>query len=631
MSTAMDPQSVSFTPRDDIWRFHSDMLRVQQTQAEHADRLARLERRQDEDARVKSVWGTSSPFPSVLGGTPQQGQHWQSAVPQDSANIFPVPLQQPTADAFSGFDDQSSNLLSSLHLDADEEPRRLGATSRANSVRFDETANQGHWSHASRPSMDLIPRTGSSLGGHPMTERSYSHKSDGRQSSAAASVHSATSGRANSLGLDTSFTVGTPALEVPRLAPGLFILGSVPAIIRCWLNRDFKHHSLLYAAVCTGSYTSCLDLSLITRLGFESAIRRGEDGNRKIKLELYLPEAVPYPASSRSSSPTPQLPSLSVDFTVVEAAPSEAESKAIKVFLGSDLLRSHSADILLSSNTLAMFDDDRSKLSVPLVRPEDDHAFKTLQVSSSPWIRSDDVGRFQDYQQANVADQTDAPEKPMLQTLEGLKASSGSPAPTGSDSDRNVTVPSSEDGTASINERRSLERSAWGSGSRTESKESAEAADPSASNLPRTGSSPAIWSNWRRPTERSDSMDWASAGKASNNDTYQRRDTGIKVLKPIRTSSRAPSTSQGPPSASTPTAQSRFFDEGRRRVTSVSSASTVGRETGIDSSQHAQQPKRTFSTDLSKLTGSAKDGNKPRSANPVGGASAFAWLKNGQK
>ncbi|KAF9637304.1 hypothetical protein BFW01_g8200 [Lasiodiplodia theobromae] len=605
----MDPQTVSFTPRgDDLWRIHSEMLRVQQTQAEHADRLARLERRQDEDARVKSVWGGASPFPSVLGGTPQQ-----------------VPLQQPTADAFSNFDDQSTNLLSSLHLDADEEPRRLGTTSRANSVRFDETANQGHWSHASRSSMDLIPRTGSSLGGHPMTERSYSHKSDGRQSSAAASVHSATSGRANSLGLESTFPVGTPALEVPRLAPGLFILGSVPAIIRCWLNRNFKHDSLLYAAVCTGSYTSCLDMALITKLGFESEIRYPEDGVRKIKLELYLPEAIPYPASSRSSSPTPQLPSLTVDFTVVESQASEKDSKAIKVFLGSDLLRSHNADILLSSNTLTLFDDDRSKLSIPLVRPEHDGAFKTLQVSSSPWVRPDEQGNHQDtYQEAAIGHAV-VSEKPMPQTLEGLKAVSVSPAPTGSDSDRNVTVPSSEDGNTSQSDRRSLERPAWGSSSRNGAKESTEG-DSTGPGLSRTGSSPAIWGNWRRNAEKSESMDWAGASKPPSNDTYQRRDTGIKVLKPIRTSSRTPSTSQGPVSASTPTSQSRFFDEGRRRVTSVSSVSTVGVDT-----QQQPQPKRTISTDISKMSGSSRDGGKPRSTNPVGGASAFSWLKNGQK
>jgi hypothetical protein len=70
-SAAFTPSSAAFTSRDD-WRL--DMLRVQQTVVDHSERLSRLERRQDEDARMKSVWGTSSPFPGVLSGTPQQGE-----------------------------------------------------------------------------------------------------------------------------------------------------------------------------------------------------------------------------------------------------------------------------------------------------------------------------------------------------------------------------------------------------------------------------------------------------------------------------------------------------------------------------------------------------------------------------
>jgi len=93
----MDPQSVAFQPRDDFWRFQSEMLRVQENQADLADRVARLERKHEDDSRLKNVWGTSSPFPSVLGGTPQQ-----------------VPLQQPTAEHFTNFDDQSSNLIGNL-------------------------------------------------------------------------------------------------------------------------------------------------------------------------------------------------------------------------------------------------------------------------------------------------------------------------------------------------------------------------------------------------------------------------------------------------------------------------------------------------------------------------------------
>ena len=73
----MDPQSQSFTPYNnsqDSWRLQADVARLQQVQQEHSERLARLERKQDDDARIKSVWGNSSPFPSVLSGTPQQGE-----------------------------------------------------------------------------------------------------------------------------------------------------------------------------------------------------------------------------------------------------------------------------------------------------------------------------------------------------------------------------------------------------------------------------------------------------------------------------------------------------------------------------------------------------------------------------
>lgn len=49
------------------------MRTLEETQQEHADRLSRLERQRDEDVRVKSVWGPTSPFPGILSGTPQHG------------------------------------------------------------------------------------------------------------------------------------------------------------------------------------------------------------------------------------------------------------------------------------------------------------------------------------------------------------------------------------------------------------------------------------------------------------------------------------------------------------------------------------------------------------------------------
>jgi ubiquitin carboxyl-terminal hydrolase 4/11/15 len=594
----MDPESVAFQPRDDFWRFQDEMLRVQQSQAELSDRLARLERKQDDDSRLKNVWGTSSPFPSVLGGTPQQGM--SGALEHvASADIMPVPLQQPTAENFLNFDDdQSSNLIGNLQLDADDEPRRVGTTSRANSVRFDETANHGHWAHASRTSLDLLPRSGSSLGGHALSERSYSHKSDGRQSSAGQSVHSVTSGRANSL---TSYGLTTP-VDVPGLAPGLFILGSVPSIIRCWLNTNFKHDTLLYAAICTGSHTSYLDLQLIDHLGFQDQITQTEDGGRKIKLTVYLPEAVPISASVHSDSPDPQLPSLTIDFTVVDEY-DMSTPKAVQIMIGSDLLRAHNADVLFSTNQLMIYDDERSKLQVPLVRPEDESAFRTLSTSHAIRYAIKPGSATTD---AAVGPPTAVePKVKFLDTTQSDNRAAQKGQEIG-------TAGSSDDGETSG--RRSLDQRPVTSSARSDSKDahSSSAATATARSGPPP---PTMLSSWRRDTNEkanSHSLDWANVGKTTASPSGQPR-REIKVLRPSRSASRTFSSS----TSASGSGQSRFFDDGKRKGDGEASTGTAA-------------------PSLSRTVSGEKDegrpgGTKSRSVNPVGGASAFAWLKNGSK
>ncbi|KAF2751231.1 UCH-domain-containing protein [Sporormia fimetaria CBS 119925] len=522
----MDPESAAFQPLDGIWRFQNAMLGVQQGQAELAERVSRLERRHDDDSRLKSVWGTSSSFPSVPGGTPQQG--------------MPTVLQ-PIAGPFSAFDGPSSSLIGNLHLDADEEPRRIGSTSRANSVRFDETANHGHWQHASRSSIDLIPRTGSGLGGHLMSERSFSHKSEGRQSSAGHSVHSAMSGRANSL---NGYGPATP-LETPVVPPLFFILGPVPAIMRCWLNTNFKHDTLLYAAVCSGSYASYVDMRLVESLGLQDEITETGDGSTKVKLPVYLSEAVPTTGSSRSSSPTPQLPCITVDFEVLEPGRMEAESKSIQIILGSDVLRAHNADILFSSSQLTLYDDDDTKVQIPLVRPEDERCFKSLRTGSGALIAAtenraggqDPVGTKSVEQ--NISSQLNHG------ALEQVSKANGAKAELRSDEITATKAP----------EQRPLVGSSRG---RAESREGSTEAN-AVSGAPRPGTSPGIWSNWRREGEKSASMDWDQTSKDAGS-KYQRRDTGIKVLKPL---SRTTSTGTG---VSASGGQSRFFASERQET-----------------------------------------------------------------
>lgn len=580
---------------------------------------------------MKSVWGSTSPFPGVLSGTPQQGTQSRGFCSSSQVTKSHVGPTQHGHD-FTNFDeDQPSSMVRSLHLDADDEPRRFNLSSRANSVRFDESANT-QWPHSSRPSMDFIPRAIGGLG-HPMFERSASHKSDGRQSSAG---QSAVSGRANSLGLEIGHSVArTP--EPPGLAPGLFILGSVPSIIRCWVTSEFKHDSLLYAAVCSGSYRSIVEARLVEDLGLGRSVSQDINGRRRIKLPVFLPEAISYTTSSRSSSPTPSLPSLMVDFTIVDSDQEESNPRSIQIFLGSDTLRAHNADILLSQNTLVLYDDDRNKLSIPMVRPEHEETFKTLRVTSSSAARmsaskvtalnpGDDIGHdvngFEpvrgraESKTSTVKDYGEVQAK--VQTHLQTDTTSSSPNP----GDDDLRSPTAQE-TSIMQDADDVERT-----------DGPDAPDhmPLMSSASRTNSSPAIWSNWRRDgSSQAVQNDWANVSR-SGSTSYQRpnRDQGIKVLKPIRQASRpAISTASGSPVSG----QSRFFDEGKRRSESaaeVGDLSQIGRS--VAPSENIKPATKDASTGGGTMSASASASTpKPSRGNAAGGAMAFGWLNSGQR
>ena len=63
--------------REEFYHVQMDVKHVQAIQINHSDRLMRLEKRQADDAALKSVWGASSSFPGILSGTPQQGRYFQ--------------------------------------------------------------------------------------------------------------------------------------------------------------------------------------------------------------------------------------------------------------------------------------------------------------------------------------------------------------------------------------------------------------------------------------------------------------------------------------------------------------------------------------------------------------------------
>lgn len=504
----------------------------------------------------------------------------------------------PPVETFKGFDQSHQHgLANNLHLDHEDDFKR--GASRANSVRFDESSMHGYYSQVNRSASELPVRTGSGLS-HPLTERSLSHRSDGRQSSSGQS-HRTFSGLDSSKveGSNATATATQPALTPP---PGLFILGPVPSIIRCWLTTNFSNDSLLYAAVCTGSYKSIVTSNMVQRLGLEGEMGE-DDGVQTIKLPVYLPEASVYQPSSRSPSPNPQVPALTIRFAIRDDA---SDDRCIQIFIGSDILRAHNADILFSQDKILIVDDERNRISVPLVRPEDHSSFKSL--STGP------QGTF-------TAHEIDG-EKALRQEL----PSEPSTEERTSDTHRASPVP------------RRFPKSTLTLRTSTESFDthgktrSAHFADESDDNGPdrahtrsTTGEKSAdrfsktegtgVWGPWRRDTSSSsvttpittkpESPYLAAASQRPA------RPRNMKVLKPSRQPSGAMATA--PHSAVEPSSTFRMGEfSAHRSMQSTSGVAVDGED--VESS-------RTSGDGGSRLS-------KPRTANPIGGASAFGWLNS---
>lgn len=287
---------------------------------------------------------------------------------------------------------------------------------------------------------------------------------------------------------------------------------------------------------------------------------------RYIKLPLYLPEASVHQASSRSSSPGPQLPALTVRFIVRDVYPND---QSIQIILGSDVLRSHNADILFSQDRMIMVDDERNKVSIPLVRPENDASFRSLCTvpdasHTGPLTRS----QHEDEQpQTNGHSSVGVIGQPTTKEL--LRQSASAPASARVsfgelDDDRKPNFEESHHpGFTDPNTQQGPVKSPA----------------PMDSQPPTPGAG--VWGSWRRDS-KPDANPAASAAKASRGRT-------MKVLRPTKPSARNSTGSNAQGAANTDTAE-----------TSTTSQPDAG---------------RNFSNP-----------SKPWGSNPIGGASAFGWL-----
>lgn len=548
------------------------------------------------------------------------------------------PVQNPTSNVFEDFtddDEQGHNLLGSLQLEADEEPVRRGA-SRANSVRFDVSALQGsNWAQSSRNSGDFGPiRPTSGFGSHPMTERSASHKSDGRHSSAGHSVHSVHSGRTSSLGLDTNFLVGDQdddsSLDIPDPPPGLFILGPVPSIIRCWLTKDFSHSTLLYADICSGTPRSVVDISLVKELGLTEQVVKQPTGRQNIKLPVYLPEAIITQPASRSSSPAPQLPILTADFEIVGLSQrtSSERKNGIRVFIGSDTLRAHNADILLSQNLMTLYGDDRNRLSVPFVRPEDEAMFKNLCTSNIAPEKNELKATAPAFTpiEAKSKPENDASEssrefgnKPQ-QKLDSARDSilpAEHPVPL-------FNAPSESEATQTVEiKSRPSRASSRVNGNMSDSEKQPEIdssmieKSDGSTDMSRRESigGTSIWGSWRQ----GNTSNGSDNGEPTSG--YQRASRGGKAMKVLRPSSKTVAVATAVNRSSSAARTGAAYEPAPTHQSESRRKSNIG---GTENASLRWESKKTPISDEQK--GPRVVSTIPRSANPVGGASAFSWM-----
>lgn len=406
--------------------------------------------------------------------------------------------------------------------------------------------------------------------------------------------------------------------------PGLFILGPVPSIIRCWLDTNFSNDSLLYAAVCSGSYKSIISSGMIDRLGFNDQLYTNRDGQQSVRMPVYLPEATIQQPSSRSSSPAPQLPTLTVEFAVQTSGP---QSSGMQIFIGSDVLRARNADIHFSLDRLTILDDERNKLSVPLVRPENAALFQNLLTTniglqnpreslSENQQTVDTIGQLIEEKLNKASDKLVPPAAP-------VESASANNPPTPADSPAlSLSKPSvigqgrKSAGEAGITEKPSSVKVD------TDSKDTESLANGSTpdTDTPTKSESGNIWGSWRRDSAQGMRPDSLQSNTSSSSG-YQRagRGRGMKVLKPARlNTSRSSSTAQA--SGGFDTTPSRFSEAGKWP------SPTTGNE---------NQDPRNSATDR-RFSGGAKsplssNAGKPNKSNPVGGASAFGWLNSAQQ
>lgn len=273
-----------------------------------------------------------------------------------------------------------------------------------------------------------------------------------------------------------------------------------------------------------------------------------------------------------------------------------------------------SADILFSLDRMTLFDDERNKVAVPLVRPENAALFQSLRTTNT------DPESSKNFSNSNASSPMDSSNDKLRETLdiklniaskikeqftEQIKAQPSSVATS--------TPLSSSPSVIGDGRRSAVERD-------TNDKPLSNKVDMDNATNGNTPDTPTkteganIWGSWRRDSLQNGRSDLSSTISTTASG-YQRagRGRGMKVLKPARlNTSRSTSTVQPPVG----------FDAAPARA---SGQTNMIENQNTPSPSVERRPSGDGKAPLQSLT------NKPRSSNPIGGASAFGWLNSSEQ
>ncbi|EPS38314.1 hypothetical protein H072_7996 [Dactylellina haptotyla CBS 200.50] len=651
---------------DDIWKLQHEVKELKASQSAIMKRLHRIERRDEESTRMKSLWKSPNLFPTLLSSS-------SSVANQAQTNGVPATYHHSSRSETTNlhFDDLDAQPHIEPYADLESELPRRGA-SRANSVRFDD-AIQNHWFHDPHDSVEdnYFPtsRSISQLGSHMLSERSASSKSDGRHNSL--NSHSVGFDNQSFFDADLGVPLVNSSSNHSGMSKPLKIEWATNAQISCRLN-PFADEAFT-AFISSASVDSVIDFDIVSKLNLRESLRHRENGKLQIQLSLYFFESdiLSSPNSDNSMS------KVTVEFTVLVS-----EKDGIcpsSIVMGNDILMARQAEISFLRQQLEIQLDDGTRAAIrfsgaPLAvtHPLPDKPIHTI-VPIAPTVTSaierpytaQSIGRkdsrftrtFQERAGSSpgtpfngndfdfITDQqkpiinAPAPTKPVDENVEE-RMGQGSSAILNSEEDTQSTDRSGAE-LIGARQPKPIPASPWSVSSTAALSQEGNLLEPK-SPLPKLDS--AVPSAPQQPHEitpteseppKPEIAD-SKAEDASKPAEQPRKRPGMKILRPSRLNATNPSSGQRTPSSSTwniPKSAIEPLSIGRKLSINDDKLDSPLRSIPPQTPSESNRRKSdaTWGSVRPQMTngnGAKKYGTVKEtvSSNPIGGASAFSWM-----